>query len=147
MARKVSAKGRRLIEQWEGRELEAYPDPATGGEPWTIGVGHTGGVKKGDTITEAECDALFDEDLEEHDINPLLGDAPTSQDQFDAMTALAFNIGLTRFANSTVLKRHKMQNHLGAANAFLLWHYAAGKPMKGLMRRREAERKLYMGRA
>ncbi len=145
MARKVSAKGRRLIADWEGRELEAYRD---GGGVWTIGVGHTGpDVKKGMVIDEAECDRLFDLDLEDHDIAPLLGDAHTTQDQFDAMTCLAFNIGLERFRNSTVLKRHKLGNHIGAANAFLLWKYDNGKFIPGLLRRREAERKLYMGRA
>jgi lysozyme len=51
MARKVSAKGRRLIEQWEGRELQAYKD---GGGVWTIGVGHTATAKKGMVIDEAE---------------------------------------------------------------------------------------------
>jgi lysozyme len=63
------------------------------------------------------------------------------------MTSLAFNIGLERFRNSTVLKRHKMQNYVGAANAFLLWKYDNGKLIPGLLRRREAERKVYMGRA
>jgi lysozyme len=63
------------------------------------------------------------------------------------MSSLAFNIGLTRFANSTVLKRHKMQNYMGAANAFLLWKFDNGRIINGLLRRREAERKLYMGRA
>jgi lysozyme len=144
MARKVSAKGRRLIEQWEGRELQAYKD---GGGVWTIGVGHTATAKKGMVIDEAECDRLFDLDLDDHCIEPLLGDVPTNQDQYDAMSSLAFNIGLTRFANSTVLKRHKMQNYMGAANAFLLWKFDNGRVINGLLRRREAERKLYMGRA
>jgi lysozyme len=144
MARKVSAKGRRLIEQWEGRELQAYKD---GGGVWTIGVGHTATAKKGMVIDEAECDRLFDLDLEDHCIDPLLGDVQTNQDQYDAMSSLAFNIGLTRFANSTVLKRHKMQNYMGAANAFLLWKFDNGRIINGLLRRREAERKLYMGRA
>jgi lysozyme len=144
MARKVSAKGRRLIEQWEGRELQAYKD---GGGVWTIGVGHTATAKKGMVIDEAECDRLFDLDLEDHCIDPLLGDVQTNQDQYDAMSSLAFNIGLTRFANSTVLKRHKMQNYMGAANAFLLWKFDNGRIINGLLRRREAERKLYMGLA
>jgi lysozyme len=145
MARKVSERGRRLIADWEGRELEAYRD---GGGVWTIGVGHTGpDVRKGMVIDEAECDRLFDLDLQDHCIDRFLGDCPTNQDQYDAMTSLAFNIGLERFRNSTVLKRHKMQNYVGAANAFLLWKYDNGKLIPGLLRRREAERKVYMGRA
>jgi lysozyme len=142
---RVSQKGRRLIENWEGRELEAYRD---GGGVWTIGVGHTGpDVKKGMVIDDAECDRLLDIDLDEHCIDRFLGDVPTNQDQYDAMTSLAFNIGLERFRNSTVLKRHKLRNHIGAANAFLLWKYDNGKLIPGLLRRREAERKVYMGRA
>lgn len=143
--RKVSAKGRRLIETWEGRELEAYKD---GGGVWTIGVGHTGpDVKPGMKITEAECDMLFDLDLDEHCIEPFLGNSPTNDNEYAAMTSLAFNIGLERFRNSTVLKRHKLGNKMGAANAFLLWRFDNGQPVKGLLRRREAERRVYLGEA
>ena len=140
---KVSEKGLAFIREWEGCRLKAYKD---GGGVWTIGVGHTGpDVKPGMTITQFEADELLRLDIEDHDISRLLGNAPTTQNQFDAMSSLAFNIGLTRFAGSTVLKRHKLGNKTGAANAFLLWHYDNGKPVRGLMRRREAERKVYLG--
>ena len=139
---KVSEKGLAFIREWEGCELKAYKD---GGGVWTIGVGHTGpDVKPGMTITQFEADELLRLDVEDHDISRFLGDVPTSQNQFDAMSSLAFNIGLERFRNSTVLKRHKLGNKMGAANAFLLWHFDNGKPVKGLMRRREAERKVYL---
>jgi lysozyme len=136
----INDAGRKLIQQWEGRKLEAYLDG--GGVP-TIGIGHTRSVQLGQTITDEECDRLFDEDLKDHDISPLL-DCPTTDNQFAAMTSLAFNIGLERFRNSTVLKRHKLGNTLGAANAFLLWVYDNGKRVQGLVNRREAERKLYL---
>lgn len=139
---KVSEKGLAFIREWEGCRLKAYKD---GGGVWTIGVGHTGpDVKPGMTITQFEADELLRLDIEDHDISRLLGNAPTTQNQFDAMSSLAFNIGLSRFAGSTVLKRHKLGNKTGAANAFLLWHYDNGKPVRGLMRRREAERKVYL---
>jgi lysozyme len=139
---KVSEKGLAFIREWEGCELKAYKD---GGGVWTIGVGHTGpDVKPGMTITQFEADELLRLDVEDHDITDLLRGAPTTQNQFDAMSSLAFNIGLTRFANSTVLKRHRIGNKIGAANAFLLWHFDNGKPVRGLMRRREAERKVYL---
>ena len=51
----ISQRGIDLIINFEGISLIAYPDPATGGDPWTIGYGHTGGVKPGDTCTEAEA--------------------------------------------------------------------------------------------
>jgi lysozyme len=60
------------------------------------------------------------------------------------MTSLAFNIGLDRFNGSTVLKRHRQGNYSRAADAFLLWKYIAGRPSKGLLNRREAERLLYL---
>jgi lysozyme len=62
----------------------------------------------------------------------------------DAMTSLAFNIGLDRFNGSTVLKRHRQGNFARAADAFLLWRYINGVPSKGLLNRREAERELYL---
>ena len=139
----ISEAGAAFIRRWEGCKLEAYKD---GGGVWTIGVGHTGGVKRGDKISQAEADELLLEDLERHDITPFLGGAKTSQCQFDAMTSLAFNIGIVRFKGSTVLKRHKLGNKIGAANAFLLWHFDNHKPVEGLMRRREAERRLYLGK-
>jgi lysozyme len=133
--------GLALIKSCEGLRLDAYQD--TGGV-WTIGYGHTLGVSKGDTITPGEAERLLIEDIGRHDITPLLDGAPTKQCQFDAMTSLAFNIGLERFRNSTVLKRHKLQNTIGAANAFLLWVYDNGRKEPGLVKRRELERKLYL---
>jgi lysozyme len=138
---KISDRGIAFIREAEGCRLSAYLD---GGGVATIGVGHTKGVKMGQTITQFEADELLRMDLQDHDISPLLGDAKTTQSQYDAMTSLAFNIGLNSFRNSTVLKRHKLGNAVGAANAFLLWRFDNGKPVAGLMRRREAERHLYL---
>ena len=138
---KISVRGLALIRRWEGCKLEAYQD---GGGVWTIGYGRTKGVKPGDACSQGEADEWLLEDVEDHDIGPFLGDAPTRQCEYDAMTSLAFNIGLERFRNSTVLKRHKLGNRPGAGNAFLLWKYDNGKMIPGLLRRREAERKLYL---
>jgi len=138
----MSAKGRERLKGFEGCELMAYRD---GGGVWTIGVGHTKGVKAGDKISQFEADELLDQDLQDHDITPLLDDCPTRQCEYDAMMSLAFNIGLENFRHSTVLKRHKLGNKMGAANAFLLWVYDGGKRVQGLVNRREAERKIYLG--
>jgi lysozyme len=138
----VSEKGRALITGFEGDKLRAYKD---GGGVWTVGRGHTGpDVFPGMEITEEESIRLFGLDCAKHDINPLLDGCPTTQSQFDAMTSLTFNIGLEHFRTSTVLKRHKLGNKMGAANAFLLWHFDNGKSVPGLMRRRESERALYL---
>ncbi|MDE9528303.1 lysozyme, partial [Xenorhabdus bovienii] len=61
---KISNKGLEFIQQWEGLKLKAYPDPATGGIPWTIGYGHTKDVKPGQVITEQQAEAFLHDDLQ-----------------------------------------------------------------------------------
>jgi lysozyme len=138
---KISNAGLALIKRAEGLRLDAYADS---GGTWTIGYGSTLGVHKGMTITPGEAERRLMDDLDRHDITPYLDNCPTSQCQFDAMTSLAFNIGLDRFNGSTVLKRHRQGNFARAADAFLLWRYINGVPSKGLLNRREAEREMYL---
>lgn len=142
---RTGSAGIALIKRFEGCRLQAYPDPATGGEPITIGVGHTGGVKLGDTITQEEADELLHGDLihAEDDIARLVK-APLNQNEYDALVSLVFNIGGTNFAMSTLLKHLNAWRYDDAANQFLVWNKAAGKVMQGLIRRREAERKLFL---
>lgn len=143
--RSISQAGIALIKSFEGLRLKAYPDPATGGEPWTIGVGHTGGVRPGDVITEARADEMLREDLSrfERAVNRF---APTTtQGQFDALVSLAFNVGEAALARSTLVRRHNAGDHAGAAAELARWNRAAGKVMAGLTRRRAAEARLYRG--
>jgi lysozyme len=142
---KMNEKGRALVRRFEGLRLDAYRCPAG---VLTIGYGSTGPhVKTGMVITPGEAERLLDQDLArfETGVTAMIGSVPTSEDEFSAMTSLAFNVGLGRFATSTLLKRHKLGNKIGAANAFLMWNKAGGQILKGLMRRREAERALYLG--
>lgn len=150
---KTSTAGRQAIARHEGNKLKAYPDPATGGEPFTIGVGHTSSagppkVTKGMTITAAESDAILTRDLAtfERAVEKAVK-VPVTQAQFDAMVSLAFNIGGGAFAKSTLVKKLNAGDVTGAANAFLSWNKAAGKVMKGLTTRREAERKLFLSKS
>lgn len=141
---KINEDGKALIKRFEGLRLRPYLCPA--GVP-TVGYGSTGPhVKMGREITEADADALLDKDLErfEAGVTKLVEGVATNDNQFSAMVCLAFNIGLGAFAGSTVLKRHKLGNKIGAANAFEMWVRGGGKILPGLMRRREAERKLYL---
>lgn len=143
---KLSQAGKDLIKSFEGMELRVYPDPATGGEPYTAGYGHTGGdVKPGMKVTQAMADAWFDKDIErfESGVSKLLT-APTTQSQFDAMVSLAYNIGLGNFGKSTLLRKHNEKCYSCAAGQFPAWNRAAGKVMNGLTRRRNAERDVYM---
>lgn len=141
----VSKKGLDLIKSFEGLALKAYPDPATGGEPITIGYGHTGGIKLGTVWTEAQANNALADDVSRFadGVTDLIGDAPTTQGQFDALVSFSYNLGLGNLAKSTLLKKHKAGDHAGAAAEFVRWNKAAGKVLAGLTRRREAEAALY----
>ena len=148
--REVSQKGLDLIKAFEGLSLKAYPDPATGGEPWTIGYGHTGkGVKPGMVWSQVDADLQLIEDVRRFadGVSKALDGAPTTQGQFDAMVSLAYNVGLGNFGGSTLLKKHRAGDYLGAAGEFPKWNKAAGRVMNGLVRRRAAEAQMYKGLA
>ncbi len=157
--RRVSAKGIKLMHDFEQCRLTAYPDPGSrDGHPWTIGWGSTGpGIAKGVTWTQEQADERFNSDLNHKygaAVDFLLGDTPTTQNQFDAMVSLCYNIGIGSkstnkpggFTRSSVLRLHKAGDYLGASRAFLMWVKNDGKVMKGLTRRRLAEADLYMGK-
>ncbi len=139
----------KLIKDFEGVRLSAYPDPATGGAPWTIGVGHTGPeVRKGLVWTMAQVDAALASDLVRFTlgVRALIVKATTTQHQFDALVSFAFNCGLANLRSSTLLKKHNAGDHAGAAVEFGKWNKANKKVMVGLTRRRSAEAALYAAR-
>jgi GH24 family phage-related lysozyme (muramidase) len=146
---RVSQAGIDLIHSFEQCRLEAYPDPGSAdGNPWTIGWGSTGpGIKRGVTWTQAQADERFRSDLArfEAGIRDAIGDAPTTQAQFDALVSLAYNIGIGAAAGSTVMRRHKEGNYPDAATAFGMWVKNDGAVMRGLVRRRAAEAGMYRG--
>jgi lysozyme len=135
-----------LTREFEGCKLTAYPDPGSGGDPWTIGWGATGaGIHKGVVWTQAQADARHVEDLERFaaGVNKLIGTAETTDKQRGAMISLAYNIGLGNFGSSTLLLLHKAGDYPGAKAQFARWNRAAGKVMAGLTRRRAAEAAVY----
>ena len=145
---KTSGNGVALMHHYEGCELKAYPDPASGGDPWTIGYGCTGPeVRRGACITQDEADAMFAKRLS-REFEPGVVSAlsrPANQGEFDAMVCLAFNIGVANFRSSTLVRKFNAGDTQGAADQFLRWDRAAGQSMKGLRRRRAAERALFNG--
>lgn len=145
---KTSTCGVQVMHYFEQCRLKAYPDPATGGDPWTVGYGDTGpDVKPGLIITQDEADARFARRLV-REFEPGVAAALTrmpSQGQFDGMVCLAYNIGVTNFKNSTLVRKFNAGDDEGAADQFLVWNKAAGKVMLGLRRRRAAERALFQG--
>ncbi|MFP0401323.1 lysozyme [Acinetobacter nosocomialis] len=147
MSKTTSNAGLNLIKGFEGKRLNAYDD---GVGVWTIGFGtikYPNGVrvKKGDTCTEQQAETYLKNDLTKFEvaINKLVK-VPLTQNQFDALVSLTYNIGSGAFNNSTLLKKLNKGDYQGAADQFLVWNKAGGKVMKGLVRRREAERALFL---
>jgi lysozyme len=142
-----------LIQKFEGCEkrqpddtFTAYPDPGSGGDPWTIGWGSTGAdIKRGVEWSQQQCNDRLAGDLAAFaaKVANVIGTAATSQHQFDAMVSFAYNLGIGNLQSSTLLKKHKAGDHAGAALEFAKWNKAAGKVMAGLTRRRAAEAALY----
>lgn len=125
-------------------KFEAYPDPATGNSPWTIGWGSTGiDVKPGTVWTQAQCDARFVSDLARFaaEVRQVLAGVATSQGQFDALVSFAYNAKGWR--NSTLIRLHKAGKIERAQLEFERWVFANGKRLKGLVRRRAAEAAVY----
>lgn len=136
-----------LVRKWEGCKLTAYPDPATGGDPWTIGYGATGpGIRKGVTWTQQQADKRLEQDVTRvvDGVRRLLTRAPTDN-QLGAMASLAYNIGLRRFGDSTLLRLYNEGRINAAAKQFGVWTLAAGRRMQGLVNRRADERKVFEG--
>lgn len=146
-----------LIKRFEGCEkklpdgrLAAYPDPGSGGDPWTIGWGSTGAdVKPGTIWTQAEADARLMVDVTAFSakVTGLLAGTPTTQNQFDALVSFAYNVGEGNLASSTLLRKHKAGDYSGAQAQFGVWVNAAGKKLDGLVKRRAAEAALYGSRS
>lgn len=140
---RTSDTGIKRVEEFEGLRLHAYPDPATGGEPWTIGYGHTGGVRPGETITQEQAQQFLRDDLRatESAIQTHVH-VPLSQGQFDALVSLVYNIGIGAFWRSTLLARLNGGHYAKAANHFADWKWAGGRPM--LAGRRGIERAAFL---
>ena len=155
--RTIGPRGVELIKRFEGcarlrRDglVEAYPDPGTGAEPWTIGWGATGKefgsdkrIGPGSVWTQAQCDARLASDLTAYakEVARAIEDAPTSQGQFDAMVSFHYNTGAIRRA--TLTRKHKEGDFAGAAAEFARWNKAGGRVLKGLVNRRREEARLY----
>jgi lysozyme len=131
-----------FLKRWEGLRLEAYKD---GGGVWTIGYGHTKGVKPGDTITLEEAKQLLDADLliYEKAVNSGVK-RPITQNQYDAFVSLCYNIGTNGFQGSTALRRFNAGDIDGAAEALTWWNKDNGKVIQGLVNRRYAEKELFL---
>lgn len=166
--------GTLICHHYEQLRLRAYPDPGSprakaerrgqaaaglSGAPWTIGWGDTGpDVVEGLTITEEEAAQRFARRMA-LEFEPAVRKAvrvPLTQRQFDALVSIFFNVGpgapgrdgIARLASggpSTLLRKLNLGDFAGAASQFPAWNRAGGEVMKGLQRRREAERLVFLG--
>lgn len=140
---RISDRGVDLIAKYEGCRLEAYKCPAG---VWTIGYGHTAGVKEGDRLASEEAaKALLKEDLSKYGgyVNGcvkkgLIGFALT-QNMFDALTSFCYNCG-----NGNLQKLVTDRDAITVADKLLLYNKGGGKVLPGLVRRREEERELFL---
>jgi len=141
----ISQAGIALIIDFEGMKLEAYPDPKTHGDPWTIGIGHTGTVKEGDTCTREEAIAWLREDCVEAEqcIDAHI-QVDLNQNQRDALISFVFNLGCHAVKNSTLFHLLNGGNYAGAAQQFTRWVSPGSAVEKGLLRRRTAEAALFL---
>lgn len=141
---KTSIEGLALIKKFEGLELEAYKCAAG---VWTIGYGHTKDVNKGDVWSETHAEHMLEVELEEFE--EYINDYVTvnlSQNQFDALVSWVYNLGPANLKASTMLKVLNSGDYEGVPAQIKRWNKAGGKVLQGLIRRREAEALLFMGR-
>lgn len=137
-----------LVKPWEGKRYTVYPDPATGGAPWTVCYGHTGPeVKPGQTYTEAECERLLEKDLAAAQaIVRRCITAPMLPHQEAALISATFNIGRRVVCGSTLQAKANAGDWAGACAQLSRWDKAGGRVMRGLTRRRADERAVCEGR-
>lgn len=142
MTIKTSANGVQLIKSFEGCILRAYKD-AVG--IWTIGYGHTGDVLPGMEITIIQAEEYLKSDLFkfEKSVSAYVT-IPLTQDMFDALVSFTYNVGIGAFKSSTLLKKVNRGDIEGAAGEFNKWIYAGKKILPGLVKRREAEKNLFL---
>ena len=140
----LTPEGWTLLKTWEGCRLSAYPDPASGGAPWTIGYGHTGpDVVPGLTITQQQADAFLQKDVADaaSALERLLPGVALLARQRDALISFCFNVGVGALETSTLRKRLLA----GESTALVLkeelprWCKGPHGSVEGLKRRRAAE--------
>lgn len=138
-----------LIAKFEGLELKAYQDSAG---IWTIGYGTTRNpetglpIKKGDTVTREKALSWLkmQTSASQGDVNRLVK-VPINENQRTALTSFVYNIGPTRFAKSTLLRKlNARAPKEEVAREFLRWIYAGGKVIPGLQKRRRLEQQLFL---
>ena len=140
--REINADGLKIIKDAEGLRLKAYVCPAG---VLTIGYGSTGKhVKPGMVITELEAEQLLMKDLDRFEQGVASFCPVATSNQFSALVSLSFNVGLESLRTSTLRRLHNEGKYGEAAEQFGKWVRGGGKVLPGLVKRRAAERALYL---
>jgi len=140
----ISQNGIDFIKQFEGLRLTAYKAVSTE-KYWTIGYGHYGSdVKQGMTITKTQAENMLKDDLVEYvdGVNAGLT-RKVNQNQFDALVSFTYNVGITAFKTSTLLKRVNAYEDDDVRYQFSRWNKSGGVVYQGLVTRRAKEADLY----
>lgn len=132
-----------VVGGFEGLRQNAYPDPASGGWPYTVCYGHTVGVKPGDHYSIPECKALLISDLGKY-ANGIEAcvKVPLPDDRFVALTSFAYNVGVGAACKSSVVRLINQNRTREGCDALMKWNRAAGIVFPGLTKRRAKEREL-----
>ena len=140
---RTSQRGLNLIKSFEGLRLQAYQDSVG---VWTIGYGTTRGVNAGMTITKEQAERMFLNDVQrfEPEVERLVT-TKLNQNQWDALVCFTYNLGAANLESSTLRRLLNAGDYAGAADQFPRWNKAGGKVLAGLVRRRAAERELFLG--
>lgn len=135
--------GLALIKQYEGCKLKAYKCPAG---IWTIGYGRTTKVKAGDTCSQTQADAWLIEEYDAFERQVLaLVKVPLTANQLGALVSFTYNLGAQSLKESTLRRLLNEGDYDGAASQLPRWNKAAGRVLKGLVKRRAAEAALFGG--
>ncbi|MGL5950139.1 MAG: lysozyme [Cetobacterium sp.] len=139
---RTSSVGVNLIKKFEGLKLKAYKCP---GGIWTIGYGTTSGVTEGMIITEEKAEDLLKKDLVRFETAvKTVVRVKLNKNQFDALVSFSYNVGTGALQSSTLLKKLNQGDYKGASEEFMRWNKAGGKVLTGLIKRREAEKELFL---
>jgi lysozyme len=139
---RIDSNGINLIKDFEKLSLKSYRDS---GGTWTVGYGHTGpDVGRWTRVSKRKANRLLEEDVSATE--RAVADAlrvKTTQNQFNAMVSLAFNVGVTNFKQSTLLRLHNKKAFSSASREFIKWSKVNGKTSQGLLIRRRREANIY----
>lgn len=132
-----------VVGRFEGLSLVAYPDPATGGRPWTVCYGHATGVKPGDRYSLDECKAMLKRDLLVYWTGVYsCTSVPLPDERAVALTSFAYNVGVQTACRSSVVRLINQGKTRQGCDALMLYDKANGVRFSGLTKRRAAERQL-----